>query len=293
MYCQKCGAEIEDGARFCMRCGAKIGMTGPEEPVYSKPIYQQPICQQPVYQQPVCQQPVYSKPIYRQTVYQQPAAATPKKRRALIVPAILAIVSATVCLLLWIVFIISAARNLSRDIGYYSYSAYSGYLAIRDSIILILSFAASVFLTLYCLIQYKKGKTSLLGVCCLLLGILYVIYVLSYPASAILIKGSSFTVVQVIYILFDSAVIAMLTICMIGAFKGKLNRNILIIAAALILLLQLISTVHTCILNQNIKNIVTQGIYFLLNALLPAALLLTAILQKPVKTDAVSSDRPY
>lgn len=86
----------------------------------------------------------------------------------------------------------------------------------------------------------------------------------------------------------------MLTICMVGAFKRKLNRNFLIIAAALILLLQLINTVHTCILNRNIKNIVlTQGIFFLLNALLPAALLLTALLQKPVKTDAVSSDRPY
>lgn len=281
MYCQKCGAEIEDGARFCMRCGAKTGTIDPEN---RQP--EAPICQQPICQQPVCQQP-----IYQQIVYQQPAAAAPKKRRALIAPAILAIVFATFCLLMWIIYIATIIPSLIRDI---EVSPYSGYRAFQTGINPILMFAASVFLTLYCLIQYKKGKTSLLGVCCLLLSITYWIIILSYPAAAILIKEFSFTVVQVIYILSDLAVIAMLTICMVGAFKRKLNRNFLIIAAALILLLQLINTVHTCILNQNTKNIVlTQGIFFLLNALLPAALLLTALLQKPVKTDAVSSDRPY
>lgn len=272
--------------KVLLRCGAKTGTIDPENRQPEAPICQQPICQQPVYSQPV-----YSQPIYQQIVYQQPAAAAPKKRRALIAPAILAIVFATFCLLMWIIYIATIIPSLIRDI---EVSPYSGYQAFQTGINPILMFAASVFLTLYCLIQYKKGKTSLLGVCCLLLSITYWIIILSYPAAAILIKEFSFTVVQVLYILSDLAVIAMLTICMVGAFKRKLNRNFLIIAAALILLLQLINTVHTCILNQNIKNIVlTQGIFFLLNALLPAALLLTALLQKPVKTDAVSSDRPY
>lgn len=72
MFCPKCGAACEDGAKFCPTCGNNMN-AAPVQP--AQPVYQQPA--QPVYQQPVYQQPVYQQPVYQpvQPVYQQPAAA--------------------------------------------------------------------------------------------------------------------------------------------------------------------------------------------------------------------------
>lgn len=86
MFCIKCGATLEDGAKFCPQCGASqapapaASAAGtPAQPHRSstdrmqaqQPVYQQP--QQPVYQQP--QQPVYQQP------YQAPPAPPPKKKK--------------------------------------------------------------------------------------------------------------------------------------------------------------------------------------------------------------------
>ena len=81
MICTKCGAEIPEGAKFCINCGnaavAAEPAPQPEQPVYEapqQPAYEAPQ-QQPVYaapQQPQYQQPQYQQPQYQQPQYQQP-----------------------------------------------------------------------------------------------------------------------------------------------------------------------------------------------------------------------------
>ncbi len=63
--CPKCGATVDDGARFCVTCGASLAAAAPqpEQPQYQQPQpeqqqYQQQYQQQPQYQQP----PVYTAP---------------------------------------------------------------------------------------------------------------------------------------------------------------------------------------------------------------------------------------
>ena len=64
MFCQSCGAQINDGGSFCSYCGAAqtYGQPQPQE----QPMYQQPA--RPMYQQPA--RPMYQQPA--QPMYQQP-----------------------------------------------------------------------------------------------------------------------------------------------------------------------------------------------------------------------------
>lgn len=44
MFCTKCGAKIDDGARFCVVCGAKLAVDTPESPkVFTKGIVMEPV----------------------------------------------------------------------------------------------------------------------------------------------------------------------------------------------------------------------------------------------------------
>ncbi len=94
MFCMKCGATLEDGAKFCPQCGASQEAAAPAAPP-PPPVssaagtpaqphrssidrqqqagWQQPV-QKPVYQQPA-QQPSYQQPPY------QPPAPPPKKKK--------------------------------------------------------------------------------------------------------------------------------------------------------------------------------------------------------------------
>ena len=111
--CNKCGAGLADGIRFCTECGNKIeeaatpaeaavteevteepvsaqaepeapvGMKEVEAPATPAPAPQpapqpQPVYQQPVYQQQTYQQPVYQQPVYQQPVQPQPVQQAPK-----------------------------------------------------------------------------------------------------------------------------------------------------------------------------------------------------------------------
>ena len=86
MICTKCGAEIPEGAKFCISCGTPAAAPAPqvEQPVYEAPqapAYEAP--QQPAYEQPPVyaaaapQQPQYQQPQYQQqpTYYAQPQPA--------------------------------------------------------------------------------------------------------------------------------------------------------------------------------------------------------------------------
>ena len=98
-FCQNCGAQFSEGAKFCPSCGTPVQAVEAPAPVQQEavpamaaapapepvqvaapaavmeqePVPQQPAPQQPVYQQPEPQQPAPQQPVYQQPVYQQPA----------------------------------------------------------------------------------------------------------------------------------------------------------------------------------------------------------------------------
>ena len=321
MYCQNCGAVLEEGVKFCQNCGTRVeapepAYAQPEEPAYQKPVYEQP--EEPAYQPPAAkgfrkpsatgfQEPAAPKyeqpaaPAYEQpaapvydpfaaSAYEQPvapaydplAASVPKQRRALILPGILAIIHTAYALFGWTSIMITQIPNLIRGI---EYEAYYGYQIFQFGFGPILEIAAGVFLFLFCFVQYRKGKSSMLGIVCLLEAIYYGIGLLSYPVAAIFSHWFSFMAINAVYILFLLAIVTLLVIGMIGAFKGNVNKIVLMIAAVLMILMQLISTVYNCIVGSDIEIVLKQVLSFLLNILLPTALLLTAILWKPAKAE--------
>ena len=310
MFCPNCGTVVNDGDKYCACCGAPVAVPAspapepapqrivkgfqrpsakdfaqPESPshqpsddnppTYEQPLYNQPANEQPAYEQPLYEQPAYEQPLYEQPAYEQPASApVPKKRRALIAPAILAILHTVYALFGWISVLITQISSLTE---YGMHGAYYGYYIFQITFTPILEIAAAVFLFLFCLVQYRKGKSSMLGVCCLLEAIAYGLGLLYSLVMAILNRNFSLSVLNVIYILLRLAIVPMLIVGMIGAFKGKVIRIVLIIAAALMILMQLTGTIYDLILYSNYVQIAL----FLLAILLPVALLLTAILWKP------------
>lgn len=341
MYCQRCGAVLEEGVRFCQKCGTRVeapepAYAQPEEPAYqppaakgfrkpstsgfqepAAPTYEQPAA--PAYEQPAA--PVYdpfaaqayeqpAAPVYdpfAASAYEQPAApawqqpyaqqadaqppyaqgyapvSAPAPRKALLLPAIFAIIHTLYALIGWSSILITQIPDLIR---YIDGNAYFGYLIFQNTLGPMLDIAAGVFLFLFCLVQYRKGKTSMLGVCCLLEAIDYGLGLLSYPAAAILSYDFSFTAISAVYILLYLAIIAMLVINMIFAFKGTVRKIPLLIAALVMILMQIVVTVVNCIsYSYGAENVLRQILYFLLNTLLPVALLLVAILWKPFRTE--------
>ena len=71
-FCTNCGAQNDEGSKFCNSCGAPLQFGQPVQPQaqpaqqeYQQQVYQQQVYQQPVYQQPQVQpvQPVYVQPM--------------------------------------------------------------------------------------------------------------------------------------------------------------------------------------------------------------------------------------
>jgi len=84
-FCIKCGTPLQEGVRFCPKCGATIGQAAAQQPT-------QP--QQPMYQQ---------QPYYGQT---QPYVPMPKKSNKKLIIAIIAIVAIIIVVGLLLVFFV-------------------------------------------------------------------------------------------------------------------------------------------------------------------------------------------
>ena len=96
---------------------------------------------------------------------EQPIAER-ETRKPLIVPAVFAIISALLMLILWG---INAGMILKQNNS----------LLYNEAVIEFLPMTTDILLFLFCLIQYKKGKTSLFSVGSMILVITYAIGLVS------------------------------------------------------------------------------------------------------------------
>ncbi|GHT83693.1 hypothetical protein FACS1894137_05500 [Spirochaetia bacterium] len=64
MFCSNCGERLDDGTKFCFKCGAKVDGSAVDTPV--QPVIPQPQTV-PVQAVQMVQQPVYQQPMYQQS----------------------------------------------------------------------------------------------------------------------------------------------------------------------------------------------------------------------------------
>ena len=80
MFCMKCGAQLDDGAKFCPQCGASQAPSAPAPAPAATPIQPTAGPAQPHRSSTSRQQPVYEAPV-RQAVYTEPAPPAPPKKK--------------------------------------------------------------------------------------------------------------------------------------------------------------------------------------------------------------------
>lgn len=154
MFCKNCGAQCNEGAKFCPACGTDLTPpTAPEQPAYQQPA--QPVYQQPVmYQQPA--QPVYQQPV--QVIY-QPVVQVPMKWFKFMIYFVL-FASAVICLSNGIRLMTGAVYEDSADL---MYAMFDG-LQILDIIVgaLMVGMAALSIYARFRLAGYYKDGPKML-----------------------------------------------------------------------------------------------------------------------------------
>ena len=86
MTCPTCGAQLNEGLKFCTQCGTPLQVAEApvaeapvvETPAYEAPAYEAPAYEAaPVYEAPAQAAPVYETPTQAAPVYEAPAATDP------------------------------------------------------------------------------------------------------------------------------------------------------------------------------------------------------------------------
>lgn len=78
MICPTCGAQLNDGLKFCTQCGTPLQVAEApvvETPVVETPVYEAPAYEAPAYEAPVQETPVYeAAPVYEAPTYESAPA---------------------------------------------------------------------------------------------------------------------------------------------------------------------------------------------------------------------------
>ena len=76
MTCPTCGAQLNEGLKFCTQCGTPLQVA--EAPVAEAPVVETPAYEAPAYEAPAQAAPAYEAPAYEAApVYEAPAQAAP------------------------------------------------------------------------------------------------------------------------------------------------------------------------------------------------------------------------
>ena len=195
--------------------------------------------------------------------------AAQTKGKALIAPAILAILS--------MLYMCYAFGNLGIIMFKYDIFNVSIFGTLFGDILLIV---AALFVFLYCIAQAPKGKVSLFGIACLLIALQLVLSIASALIQPLLMRahvrasaaGAS-VYAGIVNWSLDLAVIVLLVIEAVGAFKGRINKPVAIVAACIMILGNLVSSTMSL---QTVVGVIS----FVFVLLLPVAILLIGILAK-------------
>ncbi len=110
MLCHQCGAQINDGASFCIRCGARQQASVSQEPIVQEPVLEQATAETAVPDQVPYEQPYYMP--YPPQAEQPPKKPINKKKLAISLVSILLCLSLIAGIFVYFTYYATAERAL-------------------------------------------------------------------------------------------------------------------------------------------------------------------------------------
>ena len=210
MYCPNCGTQLLEGTKFCTNCGERV-----QAPVPAAQPIAQPIAQ---------------------PVVKPEAQLRRAWRPRLTVPAVFAAIAAVLYLILCCISLYTALPEFTA----FGRNPLMLLTMAREILYPLCLTAAAVLAFLFCIVQHKKGGKSLFALSCLML-VLYFGLGLLVQSLSLIGYGFHTRAVQIHGILLSmsgalqnlalyGAGFVLFLIEMIGAFRGRINRVVGILA---------------------------------------------------------------